>query len=230
MVHPTTSGQPHIQMARRAPAGLPRQGQGRLGVLGGAYNPVTLAHLTMADVVRKTFALHEVLLLLPQVPPHKSIFGASLEQRLEMLQLAVTDRPSLSVGLSSHGLFVDMYSGLLGIYPAQTEVFFLTGRDAAERILTWSYEDTEAALRQMFTAFQLIVCEREGPFVLPADPRLTPYRDRIHACALPASAQDVSSTAVRQRCAQGVSLDGLVPTAVAEYIWRHDLYRSRTEA
>lgn len=226
MVHPQTSGQPHIQMVRRAPQGLPQEGRGRLGVLGGAYNPITLAHLSIADVVKETFAIHEVLLLLPQVPPHKSIFGASLEQRLEMMQLAVADRPSIAVGLSSHGLFVDMYSGLLGVYPAQTEVFFLTGRDAAERILTWPYEDTEAALRQMFTAFQLIVCEREGPFVLPTDPRLTPYRDRIHGCALPTSAQDVSSTAVRQHCEQGIALDGLVPAAVAEYIWRHKLYTS----
>lgn len=226
MVHPKTSGQPHIQMVRRAPEGLPQAGGGRLGVLGGAYNPITLAHLTIADVVKETFAIHEVLLLLPQVPPHKSIFGASLEQRLEMMQLAVEDRPYISVGLSSHGLFVDMYTGLLGVYPAQTEVFFLTGRDAAERILTWPYEDAEAALRQMFTAFQLIVCEREGPFVLPADPRLTPYRDRIHGCALPTSAQDVSSTAVRQQCEQGISPDGLVPTAVAEYLLRHKLYTS----
>lgn len=226
MVHPKSSGQPHIRMVRRAPEGLPREGRGRLGVLGGAYNPITLAHLAIADVVKETFALHEVLLLLPQVPPHKDIFGASLEQRLEMMQLAVADRPSISVGLSSHGLFVDMYTGLLGVYPAHTEVFFLTGRDAAERILTWPYEDAEAALRQMFTAFQLIVCEREGPFVLPADPRLTSYSHRIHACALPPSAQDVSSTAVRHHCEQGIALDGLVPAVVAAYIRSRKLYTS----
>ena len=115
-----------------------------------------------------------MLFLLPQVPPHKPIFGASLEQRLEMMQLAVEDRPYATVGLSTHGLFLDMYQGLLRVYPPQTEVFFLTGRDAAERILTWPYDDAEAALRQMFTAFQLIVCDREGPFRLPDDPLSAP--------------------------------------------------------
>jgi len=40
-----------------------------------------------------------------------------------------------------------MYQGLRDVYPPQTEVFFLTGRDAAERILTWKYDDAQAALR-----------------------------------------------------------------------------------
>ena len=226
MEHPTVAGEPQVRILRRAPEGLPAHNSGRLGVLGGAYNPITLAHLAIARAVQESFAMHEVLLLLPQVPPHKSIFGASLEQRLEMMQLAAVDYPYLSVGLSSHGLFLDMYKGLLDVYPPQTEVFFLTGRDAAERILTWPYEDAQAALRQMFTAFQLVVCEREGPFVFPADPRLLPYRARIHACALPASAQEVSSTTVRHHCAQGLTLDGLVSPAVAAYIARHHLYVS----
>jgi len=174
--------------------------------------------------VVRTFGLHEVLLLLPEVPPHKTIFGASLEQRLEMMQLAVEDRPYAAVGLSTHGLFLDMYQGLLGVYPPHTDVFFLTGRDAAERILTWKYDDAATALRQMFTAFQLIVCDRDGPFHLPDDPLLAPYQQRIHCCTLPPGFNHVSATEVRQRCLQGLPLDDLVPPGVARYIGEHKLY------
>ena len=229
MEHPTTPGQPHIRMVRAAPHGVPAQTPGRLGVLGGSYNPITLAHLALADTVVKTFDMHEVLFLLPEVPPHKTIFGASLEQRLEMMRLAVAERPYATVGLSSHGLFLDMYAGLLEVYPPHTEVFFLTGRDAAERILTWSYDDAAAALRQMFDAFQLIVCDREGPFHLPDDPLLLPYRQRIHCCTLPPGCQHVSATAVRQRCHQGLPVDDLVPATVARYISEHALYREQDE-
>ena len=172
----------------------------------------------------RTFGLHEVLFLLPEVPPHKTIFGASLEQRLEMMQLAVEERPYATVGLSTHGLFLDMYQGLLGVYPPHTDVFFLTGRDAAERILTWQYDDAAAALRQMFTAFQLIVCDRDGPFHLPDDPLLVPYRHRIHCCTLPPGFNHVSATEVRQRCLQRSPLDNLVPPGVARYIGEHKLY------
>ncbi len=224
MEHPTAPGQPHIHIVRAAPHGLLPQTPGRLGVLGGAYNPITLAHLAIADTVVSTFGIHEVLFVLPQVPPHKTIFGASLEQRLEMMCLAVEERPYATVGLSTHGLFLDMYQGLLGVYGCHTEVFFLTGRDAAERILTWPYDDAEVALRQMLTAFQLIVCDREGPFHLPDDPLLAPYRQRIHCCTLPPGFNHVSATAVRQRCHQGLPSDDLVPKAVAHYIGEHRLY------
>lgn len=224
MEHPTAPGRPHLQIVRAAPQGVPPQAPGRLGVLGGAYNPITLAHLAIADTVVSTFGIQEVLFVLPQVPPHKTIFGASLEQRLEMMRLAVADRPYATVGLSTHGLFLDMYQGLLGVYQHHTEVFFLTGRDAAERILTWPYDDAAVALRQMFTAFQLIVCDRKGPFHLPDDPLLAPYRQRIHCCTLPPGFNHVSATAVRQRCQQGLPVDDLVPQAVARYIGEHRLY------
>ena len=231
MQHPTTQGIPHLSIVRRAPHGIvPEQGRHRLGVLGGAYNPMTLAHLAMADAVVQTFDLHEVLFVLPEVPPHKTIFGATLEQRLAMMQLAVTDCPYATVGLSTHGLFIDMYHALLAVYTSQPQVFFLTGRDAAERILTWHYEDAPAALRQMFTSFELIVCDREGAFRLPDNPLLVPYVQRIHRCALPASYNAVSSTEVRQRCQQGRAIDTLVPPAVAAYIRQHALYVNEADS
>jgi nicotinate (nicotinamide) nucleotide adenylyltransferase len=213
-----------MHIMRAAPQGIPPQGSGRLGVLGGAYNPITLAHLAIADTVVRTFGIHEVLFVLPQVPPHKTIFGASLEQRLEMMRLAVEERPYATVGLSTHGLFLDMYQGLLEVYRRHTEVFFLTGRDAAERILTWPYDNAEVALRQMLTAFQLVVCDRAGPFHLPDDPLLAPYRQRIHCCTLPPGFNHISATEVRQRCHQGLPIDDLVPKAVARYISEHKLY------
>lgn len=224
MTHPTTSETPHITLVRKAPQGISPSTPGRLGVFGGAYNPITSAHVTIANIVLERFALQEVLLLLPQVPPHKSIFGASLEQRLEMMQLAVAQYPALSAGLSSHGLFIDMYQGLQALYPRQTEVFFITGRDAAERILTWHYDDTEATLQRMFAAFQLIVCDRDGPLSLPEEPLLQTYAHRIHRCTLPAAVEHISATAVRERCQAGEPITDIVPAAVARYIAAHALY------
>jgi nicotinate-nucleotide adenylyltransferase len=144
-----------------------------------------------------------------------------------MMQLAARDTDYAAVGLSTHGLFIDIYHGLQGVYPQHPEVFFvffITGRDAAERILTWEYTDTTAALHQMFTAFQLIVCDRDGAFHIPDDPRLSAYHHRLHRCVLPARYNDISSTEVRERCQQRLPLDNLVPAAVARYIQEHGLY------
>jgi nicotinic acid mononucleotide adenylyltransferase len=103
-------------------------------------------------------------------------------------------------------------------------VFFLTGRDAAERILTWDYDDTESVLQQMFSAFQFIVCDRDGVFEMPDDPRLKPYHDRIHRCTVDLNVDHISSTTVRERLQQGGSIDDLVPSTVAAYIRTHGLY------
>lgn len=224
MEHPTASGRPQIRLVRSAPQGLPSHSAGRLGVFGGSYNPITRAHLAVADAVVAAFALQEVLFLLPEVPPHKAIFGASLAQRLDMMCLAVAECPYASVGLSTHGLFLDMYEALQTTYPGHPAVFFLTGRDAAERILTWPYDDAATALHQMLTAFQLIVCDREGPFRLPDTPLLTPYRHRIHTCPLPTHFDMISATEVRERCQRHAPLDDFVPPAVAQYIGAHHLY------
>ncbi len=215
---------PHLRITRPAPRGATTQSHGRLGVLGGAYNPITLAHLAIADAAVAEMHLHEVLFCLPQVPPHKTIFGASLEQRLDMMQLAVHDRSYATVGLCSHGLFLDIERALRRVYALETEVFFITGRDAAERILTWEYEDTERALSEMFSAFQFIVCDREGAFVMPDDSRLIPYHSRIHHFAIPDGLDHVSSTAIRDRLQQNEPIDDLVPAAVADFIQQQSLY------
>lgn len=224
MTHPTMPDAPQLRIARPAPGGISAKAPGRLGVLGGAYNPITLAHLAIADAAVAAMHLHEVLFCLPQVPPHKEIFGASLEQRLEMMQLAVHDRPYATVGLCSHGLFLDIERSLRRVYAPETEVFFITGRDAAERNLTWEYDDTKRVLSEMFSAFQYIVCDREGAFVMPDDPRLIPYHDRIHHFAIPDGLDHISSTAIRDRLQRGQPIDDLVPAAVADFIGQHDLY------
>lgn len=221
-----TPGQPRVTLRKRAAGPAPT----RLGVLGGAYNPITLAHLAVGEAAMEHYGIDEVLFLLPQVPPHKTIFGASLEQRLEMMRLAAADTPHASVGISTHGLFVDMYEGLLSLYPQRPQVFFLTGRDAAERILAWHYDDAETVLKRMFQSFQFIVCSRHGPFSLPDDPLLKPYRHRIHSCPLPPQANLISATEVRQRRERGLSIDDLVPASVAAYIAAHKLYVASPDA
>ncbi len=217
---------PSLHIARPAPQGIATRHAGRLGVLGGAYNPITLAHLAIADAAVAEMQLDEVLFCLPQVPPHKTIFGASLAQRLDMMQLAVADRPYATVGMCSHGLFLDIERSLRPHYAPATDVLFITGRDAAERILTWEYDDTERALSEMFSAFQFIVCDREGAFVMPDEPRLIPYHHRIHHFAIPDGLDHISSTAIRDRLQRNESIDDLVPEAVANFIRQQGLYTS----
>ena len=68
-----------------------------LALLGGTFDPVHYAHLRCADEARIKLGL-EVLYLLPAgTPPHRASPQASKPQRLEMLQLALTEFPQLQI-------------------------------------------------------------------------------------------------------------------------------------
>ena len=215
---------PHLALVIRACRGLPAKG-GRLGVLGGAYNPITRAHLVLAGAAVEEAHLEEVLFALPKIPPHKPVVGATIDQRLEMMRLAVAEIPFAAVGLCTHGLFLDIAAALRDVYHGNPEIFFIVGRDAAERILTWPYANPAAALEEMFERFQILVFRRQGDFILPAVPALQRYSRRIHSLHLPEDLDQISSTTVRERAGAGQPLDGLVPEPVAAYIARQGLYR-----
>ena len=215
---------PRFEAFVPAQTGLP-PGNGRLGVLGGAYNPITRAHLLLAHYSREQHKLHEVIFVLPRTLPNKPVVGVSIEQRLEMMRLGTAAIPYISLGLCSHGLFVDICTSLKQIYPRKPEIFFITGRDAAERILSWPYTDAASVLTQMFASFQMLVFEREGKLDLPENPLIEQYSKRIHTLRLPQNLDNVSSTAVRQRILAGRSINNLVPERVAAFIKTHRLYK-----
>jgi nicotinate-nucleotide adenylyltransferase len=202
---------------------------GRLGVLGGAYNPITRAHLLLARYSKELAKLDEVIFVLSKVLPNKPLVEVSVEQRLEMMRLGSSGIPYISLGVCSHGLFLDICIALQQIYPQKPEIFFITGRDAAERILTWPYDDPAAALAKMFAGFQLLVFERQGKFQLPGDAWVQKYRNRIRTLEIEENLDTISSTVVRKRVSEGRSITELVPMEVAAFIREHSLYRDFAE-
>jgi nicotinate-nucleotide adenylyltransferase len=217
---------PRLSFFRPAPAGVAiAPPERRLGVLSAAFNPITVAHVALARSAYEHFQLHEVLFVLPITQPHKSLVGAPLAARLQMMAMAVEDHPGFSVGSCTHGLFIDICRALELAYPPQTHFWFITGRDAGERILTWPYPDPTRALADLFGRADLLVADREGTFTLPDLPAVRPYVDQIHHLPFPAEYQHISATAVRARLAKGEDVSGLVPEPVLAYIRQHQLYR-----
>jgi nicotinate (nicotinamide) nucleotide adenylyltransferase len=197
----------------------------RLGVLGSAYNPITCAHLLLARCSKDQFKLHEIIFVLPKTLPNKPVVDTSIKQRLEMMRLGTIGVPYVSLGLCTQGLFLDICAALQKVYPQSPEIFFITGRDAAERILNWPYPDPAEALARMFAGFQLLVFEREGTLKLRENPLMRQYSNRIHTLRLSENIDHISSTEVRQRIFAGQSISDLVPDRVAAFIKTHRLYK-----
>ena len=149
--------------------------------------------------------------MVPQTFPHKEYFGANLDQRLEMLSKIETGTPA-SIGVSEQGLFIDIAKECRAAYGAQTQLFFLCGRDAAERILHWDY-GREGVVEEMLRQFQLLVAERGGKFEAPRQ-----FAHRIHSLGLMRSQDDVSSTEIRERIARGERWEHLVPQEIVDQV------------
>src|SRR3989442_2106180 len=163
-----------LRWLRGAPAGISVKGADaprppRLGVLSGTFNPPTRAHLALAEAALAALALEEVLFVLPEVLPHKDQLEASLEAREEMLLLAIARNPKFSAGVTSHGLFLDIHRAVVPHFPTDTRMYFLTGRDAAERILLrWPYANPQQAFAERFARFELADGRRAGRIAVPA--------------------------------------------------------------
>ena len=70
----------------------------RIGILGGTFHPIHNGHILLAEHARDVLCFDRVLFVIDRVPPHKELSeGASTEERLKMLQLALEGRNGLEI-------------------------------------------------------------------------------------------------------------------------------------
>jgi nicotinate-nucleotide adenylyltransferase len=181
----------------------------KLGVVAGSFNPPTVAHQEL--VYAAGFLVDEVLCVVPSVFPHKEFVGATLEQRLEMLASAELAKGA-SIAVSEKGLFIDIARECREHYGADTQLYFVCGRDAAERILTWDY-GRPGVVEEMLQEFELLVAARGGEFQPPSE-----FQHRVHPLGLQAAHDHVSSTEVRERIGRGERWEHLVPAEIVERV------------
>lgn len=155
----------------------------------------------------------EVLLVVPSALPHKPYFGATLEQRIDMIESSGLTVPH-SIGLTGQGLFIDIARECREQYGKDVHLYFLCGRDAAERILGWDYGRT-GVVEEMLQEFELLVARRGGEFAAP-----DAFAHRIHPLALRGEHEHVSSSEVRERIVRGEPWEHLVPESIVERVKR----------
>jgi nicotinate (nicotinamide) nucleotide adenylyltransferase len=177
----------------------------KLGLLPGSFNPPTRAHIAMAEAALAT--VDEVLLVLPDVFPHKPWEGATQEQRLQMLRLIAQSRPQFGVAVTEGGLFAEIAREARELY-ADAELYILCGRDAAERMIAWDYGATNPIVRQL-EHFQLLVAPRGGRYEPPAH-----VAHAVHTLSLDFY-DECASTRVRERSGRWRDL---VPDEIAHLV------------
>jgi nicotinate-nucleotide adenylyltransferase len=211
-----------------------------IGLYGGTFNPIHLGHLKAAETVTEAFGLERVLFIPSYIPPHKeSREVASAAHRLRMVELAVAghDRfaaSDIEVAAGGRSYSIATVRKVKGLYP-EAELFFIVGIDAFLEIGTWrEYEALLAECRFIVTSRPGWALDASGVLggklresVSPALDGIIPakkVRERYRIFPLVIDALNISSTEVRARARQSLSLEGLVPPAVERYIRENELY------
>jgi nicotinate-nucleotide adenylyltransferase len=188
----------------------------RLGLLGGTFDPVHVAHLAAAAAARDQLELSLVLIVVAGDPWQKrGRVGASAQARLEMVAAAIDGVSGLEVSRleidrAGPTYTIDTVETLRGDDP-DGEVFLIVGSDVAASIETWHRVD------DLRSAVTLAIVDRED--VAPSTPPPGWKCERVHMPRL-----DVSSTDLRRRIAAGESVDFLVPPPAARVLRARGLY------
>lgn len=216
-------------------------GAGPVGLLGGTFDPIHHAHLRLAHEAHAACGLDHVRFVPSATPPHRGTPGATAEQRLAMVELAIAGHPGFiadrrELDRTQPSYTIHTLESLRYDFGAARPICLLLGADAFRLLETWH------RWRDLFATAHLVVAHRPGFDPQPDTPALVDeYRRRLiddpaalarqpAGCILrlPITALDISASAIRAERLAGGSPRYLLPDSVLGYIESHHLYERGT--
>jgi len=202
----TSIPQPTIEL--RAP---------RLVLYGGGFDPVHRAHLELARRALEALGEAQVCFVpAAQSPLKESGPVASEADRLAMLRLALKGKPDfliddLECRRGGVSFSIDTARAFKARFPG-VELYWIVGADQFAQLEHWQAVDELVAL------LTFLVAERPGYSTAP------PPVPGLRFLRLSMPLRGESSSQIRERCRQGLSVAELVPPEVEAFISKNSLY------
>ena len=215
---------------------------GALGLLGGTFDPLHVAHLRLAIEAREALGLAEVRFIPAGNPPLRDAPHGAAVHRLAMVERALACMPGFSVDASEvlnpaagPSYTAETLERQRRLHGPQRPLVLLLGADAFARLEAWH------RWRELFDLAHIAVATRPGHEVrvgaggTALDREFAVRRgDAADLAGAPAgrivpfaiTALEISATAIRRRLAAGLSVRYLVADAVLDYIDSHQIYRT----
>ncbi len=211
------------------------------GLFGGTFNPIHNGHIRIASHVKQQFNLSRIFFFPSATPPHKP--GSNLapaQDRYAMVEQSLAGMDGFSasdIELSRSGpsFTIDTIHAFEKQCGPDTRFFLLMGSDAFFDTPSWKKHTA------IFAAVPIIVMPRGEPGQSRAiasflDENIskgyTWNREKkqfihgrlqpVYVCHVPKI--DISSTMIRNRVKQNLSIKRLVPTPVEKIISKRNLY------
>ena len=196
-----------------------------IGIFGGSFDPVHLGHLKTAKSIKKELNFERLFLLPCHDPVHKNSLHYSPKQRLEMLNLAIKDYPSLEIDTreidrEGSSYMIDTLADLTEEFKGKT-ICLIIGMDSFLSFKTWKKWDEFARL------VHLIILPRNTDGL--TEKSLETFDLALDNNDLNISSSgllyfsnseliDISSTDIRGKIASNQNLDGLMPSPVIKFL------------
>jgi nicotinate-nucleotide adenylyltransferase len=185
----------------------------RIGIYGGSFNPIHNGHIALAKALRQRAGLDEVWLMVSPQNPLKQGSTELIDDRLryEMARIALHGEEGIracnyELHLPKPSYTWHTLQHLRQDYPDYTFIL-LIGGDNWQHFHRWYHAD------DILRNHQIVVYPRRG--------------SETDASHLPANVTmadtellDVSSTEIRQRIHQGLSVKAMVPTVIEPLLKR----------
>lgn len=197
--------------------------------MGGTFNPIHNAHLTMAQAAYEQYGLDEVWFMPSAKPPHKSNSNiVSKEHRKRMIQFAIDKTPYFK--------FSDLefkrkgktytYDTLLELKEKfdDCKFYFIMGGDSLAQFEQWyKPEEIVKLCIVLATSRDEINYEQTKEFCQKLSAQW-----KGEFCPVKMPLLSISSGEIRTRIKKNQSIWGLCPDAVVRYIQMHGLYGAKT--
>jgi len=185
----------------------------RIGIFGGAFDPIHIGHIILAQDIWENVPLDKILFLVNYVPPHKNV-QAPFHHRFEMVKLAVEKFPYFEASdFEEKNQIVPSYtynviSKMKELMP-DAEFYLIIGTDQYNSLDKWYKKEL------LLEMVELIVLRRPGHELKDFGKKVFFVDERLI---------DVSSTEIRERVKEGKVISHLVPETVEKYIRENHLY------
>jgi nicotinate-nucleotide adenylyltransferase len=220
---------------------------GRVGILGGTFNPIHVAHLRAADEVADQLGLERVIFVPSARPPHKAPRErdgnldpiAPAAERLAWVRRAIAgnDRfevDTLEIDREGPSYLVDTLQAMRKRTAPELPVFML-GADAFAEMDTWRAPEKLLSLAHFAVATRpplgartltdVLPASLAAPFEMADDGQSAVHRDAGTCLRLvEITALDVSASAIRAAIRAGGSVRYLLPESIHDTVLASGCY------
>lgn len=202
----------------------------KVGIMGGTFNPIHMAHLILAQSSLEQLGLDKVLFMPSKKPPHKQKEIITEDwHREKMVELAIKDNPSFELSRTELEREGTTYTAdtLLELTSQNPEVdyYFIMGADSLFQMETWWEPEVIFRLAHIVAAVRGNETRKE--LRDQAEYLTSKFDAVIHILNTPYL--EIASHDLRTMAGKGSSIRYYVPDAVYDYIRLHQLFSGKEQ-